>query len=146
MKKIINKIKSKKVKVAVIGLGYVGLELLLAIDKKKFKTTGFDKDLEKINLLNRNKSPISTINNSRIKKKKSNFLSNKFINNIKWFDIIAICLPTPLKNSKKPDNSYLKNCLKEIYPYLRYNQLLIIESTVFPGGVEEIFVNKLKKI
>ncbi len=145
MKKIINKIKSKKVKVAVIGLGYVGLELLLAIDKKKFKTTGFDKDLEKINLLNRNKSPISTINNSRIKKTKSNFLSNKFINNIKWFDIIAICLPTPLKNNKKPDNSYLKNCLKEIYPYLRYNQLLIIESTVFPGGVEEIFVNKLKK-
>ena len=145
MKKIINNIKSKKIKVAIIGLGYVGLELLLAIDKKNFRTTGFDKNLEKINLLNKNKSPISTVSNARIKKTNANFLSNRFFNNLKNFDIVIICLPTPLKKNNKPDNSYLKDCLKDIYPYLKRNQLLIIESTVFPGGIEEIFIKKLKK-
>ena len=145
MKKIINNIKSKKIKVAIIGLGYVGLELLLAIDKKNFRTTGFDKNLEKINLLNKNKSPISTVSNARIKRTNANFLSNRFFNNLKNFDIVIICLPTPLKKNNKPDNSYLKDCLKDIYPYLKRNQLLIIESTVFPGGIEEIFIKKLKK-
>ena len=99
MKKIINKIKSKKIKVAIIGLGYVGLELLLAIDKN-FRTTGFDKNLEKINLLNKNKSPISTVSNARIKRTNANFLSNRFFNNLKNFDIVIICLPTPLKKIK----------------------------------------------
>ena len=92
-------------------MGYVGLELLLAIDKKNFRTTGFDKNLEKINLLNKNKSPISTVSNARIKRTNANFLSNRFFNNLKNFDIVIICLPTPLKNNK-PDNSYLKDCLK----------------------------------
>ena len=145
MKKIVNKIISKKVNVAVIGLGYVGLELLLAIDKKKFSVNGFDNNIEKINLLNKKISPINTITNTRIKKTKAKFLTKEKFSDLKKYDIIIICLPTPLRKNNEPDNSYLKECLNDIYPYLNKNQILIIESTVYPGCTQEVFINKLKK-
>ena len=60
-------------------------------------------------------------------------------------DVIIICLPTPLKKNNTPDNSYLVKCLNGIFKYLRKNQLLIIESTVYPGCTEDIFIKKIKK-
>lgn len=145
MNNLETKIKKKKSIVGIIGLGYVGLELLLAVAKKNFDVIGFDKNEEKIRLLKKNFSPINTVSNIRIKKCKATYENIRNYKLISKIDIIIICLPTPLINNIKPDNSYLIDCLKSIFKYLRKNQLLIIESTVYPGCTEEIFVKKIKK-
>ncbi len=145
MNKLEKKIKSKKAKVGIIGLGYVGLELLSAIGQKNFTVIGFDKNEEKINLLKKGISPINTVSSNSIKKSKAEYTNIKNYNQISGIDIIIICLPTPLKKNNTPDNSYLINCLNGIYEYLRKDQLLVIESTVYPGCTENIFVKKIKK-
>lgn len=145
MSRLKKKIKEKKINVGIIGLGYVGLELLLAIDEKKFTVIGFDKSEEKVNLLKKGISTINTVSNIRIRKAKAEFTNIKNYKLISKIDIIIICLPTPLKNNNEPDNSYLIDCLNSIYKYLRKDQLLIIESTVYPGCTEDIFVKKIKK-
>lgn len=142
MKKKINK---KKCKVAVIGLGYVGLELAINISRAKFKVLGFDKNFEKIKKIKNNQSPIASVSNQRIKfLDKENIYSTNQINKINICDIIIITLPTPLANNNLPDMSYIKICLNMIFPFLKKNQMIILESTVFPGATHEIFVNKLK--
>ncbi len=146
MNKLKQKILSKKAKVGIIGLGYVGLELAINIAKKKYDVFGFDKNIKKIELIKKNHSPINTIDNKRLKilKKKNlfNLSKIKFIDNC---DIIIICLPTPLKNNLSPDNSYLNNCLNTIFPYFKENQILILESTVYPSATKKIFGYKIAK-
>ena len=113
MKNLINKIKNKRLKVGVIGLGYVGLEILLSINEKKFITFGFDKDALKIENLKKNIPTISTIKKQRILNLKKNFFYNlKNISNINNCDVILICVPTPLNKNLKPDMSYVKNSIK----------------------------------
>ena len=145
MNNLQKKINNKKIKIGIIGLGYVGLELLLAIHRKKFSAIGFEKNKEKIKLLKKNISPINTVSNSRIKNLKVQFEDIENYRLIENVDVIIICLPTPLKKNNTPDNSYLVKCLNGIFKYLRKNQLLIIESTVYPGCTEDIFIKKIKK-
>ena len=140
------KILNKKVDIAIIGLGYVGLELALNIAKKKYNVIGFDKNKKKIDLIKKNQSPINTIKNERIRLlNKRNLHSLKNINLLTKCDVIIICLPTPLKKNLKPDNKYLIECIKTIFPYLRKNQILILESTVHPLATQKIFGNKISK-
>lgn len=134
----------KKIKVAIIGLGYVGLPLLLLINKY-CDVLGFDNNSEKINLLKKKKSYISDINNRELNKINSNVFCN--INEYKkleYCNYIIICLPTPLKNNK-PDLSYLENCFLDIEKYLRKHQTIILESSVFTGATKKIFEKKLSK-
>ncbi len=140
------KILNKKVDIAIIGLGYVGLELALNIAKKKYNVIGFDKNKKKIELIKKNQSPINTIKNERIRLlNKRNLHSLRNINLLTKCDVIIICLPTPLKKNLKPDNKYLIECFKTIFPYLRKNQILILESTVHPLATQKIFGNKISK-
>ena len=115
-KKIIKKINSKKVVISVIGLGYVGLPLCLALSKAKFKVFGIDNNAERIQLLKNKISYISTIKNSQIR----NLDYKKFIptNDFKEIlnsDIIIICVPTPIDSRKKPNMKYVKNVVKQIF-------------------------------
>jgi len=129
-------ISNHKAKICVIGLGYVGLKLLLIL-KKKFLTYGYDNNKNKISKIKKNLSPLSHIKDSEIKNKN---LSQSIITNLKKisnFNIIIICLPTPLKN-KKPDLSFIINFMKEASPFLKEGQLLILESTTYPGTTNEI--------
>ncbi len=146
--KLIEKYKKKKFQVGIIGIGYVGLNLLLQFSKKKIKVIGFDQDKKKLHLLKKNISPISYIKNSQIKNKR------KFVNfetdysKINNCDAVILCLPTPLKD-KKPDLSHIINSMKKITRYLKKNQLLILESTTYPGTTEEKikpFIDKKFKI
>ena len=109
--KILNKIKSKKINVGIIGLGYVGLNLLIQFAQKKIKIYGFDNDAIKINTLKKSLSPISYIKNKTISdiKKYTNYYSE--FKNIKNCDIIILCLPTPLDKKQKPDLSHIKNTI-----------------------------------
>jgi UDP-N-acetyl-D-glucosamine dehydrogenase len=146
MKDLINKINTKKSKVGVIGLGYVGLELLLCINESKFEVFGFDVNGLKIKKLKKNIPTINTITKKRlIKIKKNNLFDGKNINKIHECDIIIICVPTPLTKKDKPDMSYIERSLSSIFKYLRPEQMIILESTVYPGATREIFFNKIKK-
>lgn len=135
--------KKKKDIIGIIGLGYVGVPLLLLINKK-FSVYGFDIDQEKIDLLKRNKSYISDISNREIISinKDQIFNIKKYVKKISDCKYIIICLPTPLKKNN-PDMSYIKKTLEMTFPYLVKNQTIILESSVYPGATEDIFVKKI---
>ena len=136
--------KSRKIKIGIIGLGYVGLPLILLVNKK-YEVFGFDLDEEKINLLKKNSSYISDVSNKELKKiNKNNIFSMKEVNNISKCDYIIFCLPTPLKKNT-PDMSYIILAFNKVFKYLRKNQTIILESSVYPGATEEIFKKKLNK-
>lgn len=128
--------KKKKITIGILGIGYVGLKLLIQFANKKFQIIGFDRDLRKINLLKKNFSPISYIDSSEIKKIKNftSYESNFF--KVKECNVIILCLPTPLKN-KKPDLSHILKSINKIKKYLKEYQLIVLESTTYPGTTEE---------
>ena len=143
---IIRKINSKNFKVGVVGLGYVGLPLICLIAKKKVETFGFDVDLEKINLLKRKKSYISDLSNQELKVLNSkNLFDKKGFKNISKVDLVILCLPTPLRDNLKPDMRIIQNCFNQIKKFLKKNQVLILESTVYPGATEDLFLKFIKK-
>ena len=138
------KVNQKKI-IGIIGLGYVGLPLLILINKK-FKVFGFDNDKTKIKMIKENKSYNSDIRNKEFKsiKKDNIYLMEKSLEKISKCNYLILCLPTPLKNDR-PDMSYLKKVFKKIYPFLVKNQTIILESSVYPGATEEIFLKKLQQ-
>ncbi|MBD1132720.1 nucleotide sugar dehydrogenase [Pelagibacterales bacterium SAG-MED45] len=145
IKNLLKDFYNKKIKIGVIGLGYVGLPLAILFSKKGFKVFGFDTDVEKIKLINSKKSPIERIPDSNIcLLLKKGEISNNF-ENITKCDVVVICVPTPLKKNNDPDVSFIKKTLLLIKNYLRNNQILILESTSYPGTTREEFVQKLNK-
>ncbi len=142
MKNILKKITNKSIIITIIGLGYVGLPLTYRFIKKKIKTYGIDTDEKKVNYLINGKNYIKSIKINYFKKNKNRVFSS--YNIVSKSDIIIICLPTPLKRNK-PDLSYIKKCMKGILPYLKEGQMLILESTVYPGATNEILISKLKQ-
>ena len=142
----IRNIKNKKTVIGVIGLGYVGLPLSIRFIQENFKTIGFDIDEEKVKTLNDGKSYIKHIEENNIKSIKSRgFKATSDFKEIKEVDVIIICVPTPLDESNKPDLSYVFNTIENIKKSLKQNQLLILESTTYPGTTEEEIVPLIKK-
>lgn len=138
--------KKSYYKVAIIGLGYVGLPLYLLIKSKKLKVYGLDNDNKKIRLLNKNISTNSDIPNYRLKAIKNKDIFNIDKKNIlKNCNVVIFCLPTPLTKKNKPDLSYIKNAFDKIKNQISRDTLLILESTVYPGATREIFENYIKK-
>tara|TARA_B100000989_G_scaffold280461_1_gene243908 strand:- start:2856 stop:4142 length:1287 start_codon:yes stop_codon:yes gene_type:complete len=143
-KNIIKKIDSKKLCIAVIGLGYVGLPLSLLISKKD-RVIGIDIDKKKINQLSLNRSYIERIDNKKIRNfNKKNIFSTDFSKIIES-DFIIICVPTPLKTNKSPDLSFVKNAVAKIKPHLKKGQTIILESTSYPGTTNDHIVKILSK-
>ena len=140
-----NKIKQKKSVIGIIGLGYVGLPLALLMSKKGFRVFGYDIDKKKITQLKRGKSYLERISNLQIRKnfKKNSIFSN--FENINLCDILIICVPTPLKKNKNPNLEFIKNTFKTIKGKLRKNQLLLLESTSYPGTTRDLIANNLQK-
>ena len=125
-------------KVGIIGMGYVGLPLAVRFAQKGFYIYCFDIDMKKIEYLNNGKSYIKHIKNFAVEKSKAKyFFATSSFEFIKDLDVIIICVPTPLGIHNEPDLSYIKNTLKSIEPFLKSNQLLILESTTYPGTTDE---------
>lgn len=133
------KINNTSAKIAVVGLGYVGLPIVNLIQKKKYNVIGFDVDEKKINLLKKKKNYIPYLKLNFSKKVK---FSNE-IKDIEIADIIIIALPTPLKN-KKPDLKNLEIFINNFEDNFK-NKLIIFESTSYPGTTREYFIERLKK-
>ena len=144
LKKVTNLIDNKKCTVGVIGLGYVGLPLSILFVKNNFKLIGFDIDKNKVNKIKKNDSYLDRISNKDIAllNKNGKFFTN--FNQIKNCDVIIICVPTPLKSDQSPDLSFIRKTINLIKKFLRKGQILILESTSYPGTTKEEIYLKIK--
>ncbi|MBE0460431.1 MAG: nucleotide sugar dehydrogenase [Candidatus Aminicenantes bacterium] len=133
------KIKNREASVGVIGLGYVGLPLVRAFLNQGFPVIGFDVDEKKISMLKQGKSYIHQIKGEDIKPfvKEGQFKPTSDLSKLKQVDAALICVPTPLDAHKNPDLSYVLNTTKVISKNLRKGQLVVLESTTYPGTTEE---------
>ncbi|MCX6149942.1 MAG: nucleotide sugar dehydrogenase [Ignavibacteriales bacterium] len=135
-------IKNKTAKVGIIGLGYVGLPLGLEFANKGFDVLGFDLDDKKISSIEEGKSYFKHISNDRIAKafNGGNFNATTDFSKLPEVDAIIICVPTPLDEHREPDLSFIINTAKTVSQYLREGQLVVLESTTYPGTTDEILL------
>jgi UDP-N-acetyl-D-glucosamine dehydrogenase len=138
-KKLLQKIQERKARVGVIGLGYVGLPLVKTFLQKGFDVTGFDVDVRKVDMLNRGRTYIRHISTAELK----DFLARKAFratadfSKLKDVDAILICVPTPLDGHGAPDLSYVINSTITVAEHVRKGQLVVLESTTYPGTTDE---------
>lgn len=143
MNKLQNLIKKKKAKVAVIGLGYVGLPHAVEIAKAGFNVFGVDIQKKRVDSVNKGKSYISDIKDEDLKEvviKTRKLIASKSYSSLEGADIIIICVPTPLDKNKIPDISYIENSVREVKKRLNREKLIILESTTYPGTTEEVLL------
>jgi len=141
-----NKIQLRQARVGVIGLGYVGLPLALLYSEQKFQVTGFDIDARKVDTLAQGGSYIYRITAEEIQSAKAQgFSATSDYSQISGMDAIIICVPTPLNEYHEPDLSYITGTTHSIAPHLRGGQLVILESTTYPGTTEEVMVPILER-
>ena len=142
----LEKTKTRELRVGIIGLGYVGLPLTLLFSEQKFRVTGFDVDQQKVNTLAAGGSYIHRILPEEISAAKSaGFTATTNYAQLSELDAIIICVPTPLNEHHEPDLSYIENTGHAIAPNLRPRQLVVLESTTYPGTTEEVLVPILEK-
>jgi UDP-N-acetyl-D-glucosamine dehydrogenase len=137
---LLAKIKSHEAVIGVIGMGYVGLPLLLEFVEENFPTVGFDIDPEKVEELNKGNSYIKHIPAEKIKKalQKNKFEATADFSRLKEVDCVLVCVPTPLGKHREPDVSYIVKTSETIAQYIQKNQLVVLESSTFPGTTEGI--------
>ena len=135
------RIQARTAKVGIIGLGYVGLPLVLLFNEQGFPVTGFDIDAEKVRTLNNNGSYIYRIPKTEIAAARAKgFSATDNYGHITEMDAIIICVPTPLDEYREPDLSYIRKTAEAIAPHLREGQLVVLESTTYPGTTQEVLV------
>lgn len=140
------RIREKKAVVGIIGLGYVGLPLARAFAKNGFRVIGFDLDPVKVSKLNRGESYIKQIPASDIGAMLANhFEATARFERLGEADAILVCVPTPLTEAREPDLSYVVNSTKSIAAQLRIGQLVILESTTYPGTTRKIVLPILEE-
>jgi UDP-N-acetyl-D-glucosamine dehydrogenase len=147
---LLERIQTRTAVVAVCGLGYVGLPLLLTFAERSFPVIGFDIDLRKIEALARGESYIRHIDAGRIQAQLARgdegFAATADFSRIANADAILLCVPTPLTPSREPDMSYIENTTRSVAPHLRRGQLVVLESSTYPGTTEEVVKPILESI
>ncbi|HTC55075.1 MAG TPA: nucleotide sugar dehydrogenase [Candidatus Sulfotelmatobacter sp.] len=141
-----NKIQQRQARIGIIGLGYVGLPLALLFSEQKFSVTGFDIDQRKVDTLAQGESYIYRISAEEIRKAKAQgFSATSEYARLVQMDAVIICVPTPLDQYHEPDLSFITNTTHAIAPHLQPSQLVILESTTYPGTTEEVMLPILEK-
>jgi UDP-N-acetyl-D-glucosamine dehydrogenase len=141
------KFETKSAQVGVIGLGYVGLPLSLLFARKGFRTTGFDIDSNKVARLRRGESYIGHIPPAAIiaEMERKHFSATDDFAALAQMDAIIACVPTPLDEHREPDLSFVQNTAAAIAAHLGRGQLVVLESTTYPGTTEEVVLPILEK-
>lgn len=140
------KAESRQARIGIVGMGYVGLPLALLFSEQGFAVTGFDIEERKVSTLNAGGSYIVRILPAAIQQaQKSGFNATTNYADIAKMDAIIICVPTPLNEYHEPDLSYVTDTVESIAPHLHEGQLVILESTTYPGTTEEIVVPLIEK-
>jgi len=141
-----SKIQEREARVGIIGLGYVGLPLALLYSEQNFRVTGFDIDPRKIGALSKGGSYIYRILPTEIQTaQKQGFTATADYSQISEMDAIIICVPTPLNEYHEPDLSFITGTTHSIAPHLRPGQLVVLESTTYPGTTEEVMIPILEQ-
>jgi len=137
---LIDKIRSRKSCVGVIGLGYVGLPLAVEFAKAGFSTVAFDIDEKKVALIEGGESYIADTTSEEINKltKAGLLRATTNFDALEEIDTVNICVPTPLRKTKDPDLSFIVSAVNEVAKRLHNEQLIILESTTYPGTVKEV--------
>jgi UDP-N-acetyl-D-glucosamine dehydrogenase len=139
--KQLQKIESRTAKIGVIGLGYVGLPLSLLLCEAGFTVKGFDIDEKKVAQLEKGSSYIFRIPETDILlARERGFRATADFEEIASQDVVILCVPTPLTSHREPDLSFIKKTAEAIAPWLRANQLVVLESTSYPGTTEEVLI------
>ncbi|MEG9438346.1 nucleotide sugar dehydrogenase [Edaphobacter sp. HDX4] len=137
----VDKVNSRTAHIGVIGLGYVGLPLALLFTEQGFPVTGFDVDRSKIDMLTSSRSYICRIPEADIALATSHgFQATADFERISSMDAVIICVPTPLTEYREPDLSFITQTVRSVVPYLKPGQLIVLESTTYPGTTAEIVV------
>jgi UDP-N-acetyl-D-glucosamine dehydrogenase len=141
-----DRIKTREARIGIVGMGYVGLPLALLFSEERFKVTGFDIDTRKVGTLNEGGSYIVRIPGTEIQVAQQNgFRATSDYSEIAEMDVVIICVPTPLDEYHEPDLSYVSGTVRSIAPHVHDGQLIILESTTYPGTTEEIVVPILEQ-
>jgi UDP-N-acetyl-D-glucosamine dehydrogenase len=139
------KIQSRTARIGVVGMGYVGLPLALLFSEERFRVTGFDIDPHKVETLNQGGSYIVRIPGTEIQAAQQNgFRATSEYSEIRDMDVVIICVPTPLNEFHEPDLSFIRDTAKAVAPELHEGQLIILESTTYPGTTEELLIPVLE--
>jgi UDP-N-acetyl-D-glucosamine dehydrogenase len=143
---LLDRVKNKQARIGVIGLGYVGLPLLLEFCKSGFSVTGLDIDQKKIDMLSQGKSYIKHIPNESIHllMQGGKFQGSTDFSIVKELDCILICVPTPLDKKREPDMRYILSTARGIAPHITKGQLIVLESTTYPGTTQEVLAPELE--
>jgi len=140
------RLENRTAKIGIMGLGYVGLPLALLFTEEKFQITGFDVDKKKVDTLNAGGSYIYRIPSTEIQQARGKgFVATADASKISEMDAVIICVPTPLNEYHEPDLSFITDTTHSIAPHLRAGQLVVLESTTYPGTTEEVMIPILEK-
>jgi len=140
------KIESREARIGIVGMGYVGLPLSLLFSEQNFAITGFDIDNRKVETLNSGGSYIVRILPDEIASaRRHGFTATADYSRIAAMDVVIICVPTPLNEYHEPDLSYVTGTVRSIAPHLQEGQLIILESTTYPGTTDEVVVPLLEQ-
>lgn len=144
---ILQKISSSNISVGVIGLGYVGLPLAVEKAKAGFRTTGFDVQQKKVDMVNQGINYIGDVVQEDLAGlvKTGKLCATSDFSFVGECDFIAICVPTPLDEHQQPDISYVRDSVIEISKYLKKDSIVVLESTTYPGTTEELVKPLLEK-
>ena len=147
MQSMEKKLKERKAGIAVIGLGYVGLPLAVEQSKAGFTVIGIERKKERVDMVNQGKNYIPDVVDSELEKmvKEGKLRATEHFKAVSEADVICICVPTPLTKNKEPDIQYIKGVTNRLISHLRRGQLIVLESTTYPGTTEEIILPRLEK-
>ena len=146
-KELLRKINDRKAKIGIIGQGYVGLPLSVELAKHGFCAIGFEVDAFKVESINKGKSYIGDVDSDVLKGlvKNGKISATSDFDKLSKEDVIIICVPTPLRKSKDPDVSYILSAANNVKKTLKKGQLIILESTTYPGTTKELMLPILEE-
>jgi UDP-N-acetyl-D-glucosamine dehydrogenase len=147
VKEFQKRIYKKQVKIAVVGLGYVGLPLAIEFAKGGFVVLGIEIDKDRLSYIRRKESYITDVPNKELRKvlASGRFSASADFDNLKTVKVIIICVPTPLKRKYHPNISYIVQAVKSISKNIKKGTLIILESTTYPGTTEDVILPLLEK-
>ena len=142
---LIDRLKDKSAKIAILGLGYVGLPLATVFAEAGFNVLGIDPNQEKVDKINQGLSYVGDVPDEKIDKliKSGNLKATTDFSKLNEIDAVSICVPTPLRKTGDPDLSYIISATEEMAPYLHKGMVIVLESTTYPGTTREMILPRL---
>ncbi|MEO7839143.1 MAG: nucleotide sugar dehydrogenase [Anaerolineales bacterium] len=142
---LIEKLKEKKARVAILGLGYVGLPLAVVFAEAGFHVTGIDTDVNKIEALTKAESYIPDVKTETVEKlvKSGHLTATGDFSVLREMDAVSICVPTPLRQTGDPDMSFIISATEELAKYMHSGMVVVLQSTTYPGTTREVLLPKL---